>query len=101
METLAIFSIPRGTELLIILVVALLIFGRKLPELGRSLGRGLVEFKKGLKGVKDELDDVDREVKQAERRAELESTGAAKLEGAVHEKNTARVGERSDQPSTT
>ena len=52
-------------ELLVIGVVAVLIFGRRLPEVGRSLGQGLMEFKKGLKGVKkdvkdavDEADDV-------------------------------------------
>lgn len=36
-------------ELIIILVVGVLLFGKKLPEIGRSLGRSLVEFKKGLK----------------------------------------------------
>jgi sec-independent protein translocase protein TatA len=35
-------------ELLVILAVALLIFGKRLPEVGRSLGRGIVEFKRGL-----------------------------------------------------
>jgi sec-independent protein translocase protein TatA len=43
------------TELIIILVIALLVFGRRLPEVGRSLGRGLMEFKKGLQGVDDEV----------------------------------------------
>ncbi len=43
-------------ELLIILVVALLIFGRRLPEVGRSLGKGIVEFKRGIKGVEEEIE---------------------------------------------
>jgi sec-independent protein translocase protein TatA len=43
-------------EWMVILIVALLLFGRRLPEVGRSLGKGIVEFKKGLKGVEDEID---------------------------------------------
>jgi sec-independent protein translocase protein TatA len=54
------------TEIIILLVIALLLFGRRLPEVGRSLGKGIVEFKKGLKGVQDDLDedlnDVDRKI---------------------------------------
>ena len=38
-------------EVLILLVIALLLFGpSRIPEIGRSLGRSLVEFRKGLKG---------------------------------------------------
>lgn len=44
-------------EMLIVMGVAVLLFGKRLPEVGRSLGRGIVEFKKGLSGVTDELDD--------------------------------------------
>src|ERR1700683_26005 len=40
----------------IILIVALLIFGRRLPEVGRSLGKGIIEFKKGLSGIEEEID---------------------------------------------
>lgn len=39
---------------LVIAFVALLIFGRRLPEVGRSLGKGITEFKKGLKDVGQE-----------------------------------------------
>jgi sec-independent protein translocase protein TatA len=41
-------------ELLILLVVLLLVFGAKrLPEMGRSLGKGMREFKEGISGVED------------------------------------------------
>ncbi len=53
---------PGWGELVIIGIVAVLIFGRRLPDVGRSLGQGLVEFKKGLKGVKDEVDATGDEV---------------------------------------
>jgi len=44
-------------EIMIILVVALLVFGpKKLPDLGRSLGNGIREFRKGTQGLKAELD---------------------------------------------
>jgi sec-independent protein translocase protein TatA len=46
------------TEVAVIAVVALLIFGRRLPEVGRSLGQGMVEFKKGLRGGKDDAKDA-------------------------------------------
>ena len=44
-------------EILLILVAALLIFGpKKLPDLGRSLGNGIREFRKGTQGLKDDLE---------------------------------------------
>lgn len=42
-------------HLLVIGVVALLLFGKRLPEVGRSLGRGISEFRKGLRDVSDEI----------------------------------------------
>ena len=40
---------------LIVAFICLLIFGRRLPEVGRSLGKGITEFKKGLKDAGDEV----------------------------------------------
>ncbi|GIL20971.1 MAG: hypothetical protein BroJett041_20850 [Candidatus Jettenia caeni] len=51
------FSMPGGWEWLIILIVALLIFGKRLPEVMKSLGRGIVEFKKGVKGVEEDVEE--------------------------------------------
>ena len=42
-------------EMAIIGVLAVLLFGKRLPEVGRSLGKGLVEFKKGLHGIQEEM----------------------------------------------
>ena len=57
-------------ELIIILVIALIIFGpRKLPELGRSLGRSLKEFKRASNELQNTLDEEIRieEERSAER----------------------------------
>ena len=43
-------------ELCIVAVIGVLVFGRKLPEVGRYLGKGIVEFKKGIKGIEDDVD---------------------------------------------
>jgi sec-independent protein translocase protein TatA len=56
MTSLYAFLNPGPKEMMLILVVGVLLFGRKLPEVGRSLGKGIVEFKKGLKGLEDDVD---------------------------------------------
>jgi sec-independent protein translocase protein TatA len=45
-------------ELLIVGVVALLIFGNRLPSVMRSLGKSVTEFKKGISGIEDEVDQA-------------------------------------------
>ncbi len=47
---------PGPMELMIIAGIALLLFGKRLPEVARSMGRGIVEFKKGVSGIEDEVD---------------------------------------------
>lgn len=42
-------------EMIIIGIIAVLLFGKRLPEVGRSLGKGIVEFKKGINGISDEI----------------------------------------------
>src|SRR3954454_23988455 len=43
-------------EMIVVMGVAVLLFGKRLPEVGRSLGKGIIEFKKGLRGMEDEFD---------------------------------------------
>ncbi len=49
---------PGYSELIIIFVIVLLLFGgRKIPEIARGLGRGLNEFKKARDGIRDAIED--------------------------------------------
>ena len=59
------FWTPGPFEIIAILVVALLLFGRRLPEIARSLGKSLTEFKKGMKETTDEIEKtVDKAEKE-------------------------------------
>lgn len=49
-------GMPGGWEWLIIAGIGLLLFGRRLPEVGRGLGRSIVEFRKGIKGIEEEIE---------------------------------------------
>jgi len=42
-------------EMIVIMVLAVLLFGKRLPEVARSVGKGVVEFKKGLRGFEDDF----------------------------------------------
>jgi len=44
------------SHIIIVLIVGIILFGRRLPEVGRYLGKGIVEFKKGIKGLEDDVD---------------------------------------------
>ena len=65
--SLALFSSFGWQEIVILLVLGVLIFGKRLPEVGRNFGRSIVEFKKGLKGVGDEI--------EAESNKQIEESG--------------------------
>jgi sec-independent protein translocase protein TatA len=68
-------------ELIIIFVIALIIFGpRKLPELGRSLGKSINEFKRASNELKSTLEE---EIRLDEQRANLEASKAASAAAAA------------------
>jgi sec-independent protein translocase protein TatA len=79
-------------EMLVILVIALVVFGpRKLPELGRSLGRSLNEFKKASHELRSTLDDEIRLEEQKEQRAKLEAEQKAAVSAAEVPTSTAET----------
>jgi len=62
--TLAIWT-PGPFEIIVVLAIALLIFGKRLPGIARSMGQSLNEFKKGLKEAKDTKNDIENDIKDA------------------------------------
>jgi sec-independent protein translocase protein TatA len=51
-------------ELVIILIIALLVFGKRLPDVARSVGKSLTEFKKGVNESKESAADAVEDVKK-------------------------------------
>ena len=48
-------GMPGGVELIVLLVVMLLLFGSRLPSVMRNLGRGVTEFKKGVRSTEEDI----------------------------------------------
>lgn len=67
-------------EMIVILVIALVVFGpQKLPELARSLGKGLAEFKRAADGFKQSIDDEVRAQDDKERLAKQAADAEQKV----------------------
>ncbi len=62
LQSIAFISMPGTGEWMVILFIGLLIFGRRLPEVARSLGKSVNEFKKGLQDFQDSAQDVVSDV---------------------------------------
>ena len=70
-NTILAMWMPGPFEMIVFLIVAVLLFGRRLPEIARGMGKSLSEFKKGIKEAKDEvekaadIDDIHNEIQDA------------------------------------
>ena len=61
---------PGPLEIAVILIIAVLLFSKRLPEIAGGMGASLVEFRKGLKEARDAKEDIAKEVKDAAAPAE-------------------------------
>ena len=57
-------------ELLIFGIIAVLLFGTRLPKIARSFGQSVTEFKKGMKEIRDDVEDEDVEPKDSNKKDE-------------------------------
>ena len=82
MNTMAYFGMPGGSEVILILFIVLVLFGaKKLPDLSRSLGKSLGEFKKGKEDLEREIreikDDVHNQITAPEPEAKDDSLSSS------------------------
>ncbi len=62
MNTILLLGMPGGSELLVIAIIILLLFGgKKIPELMKGLGKGIREFNSAKASIKDELEEGMKE----------------------------------------
>jgi sec-independent protein translocase protein TatA len=71
-------------ELAIVLIIALVIFGpKRLPDLGRSLGKGMREFKDSISGKDDDDDELERAKLEMQAQQPQPPAEAERVEGEV------------------
>lgn len=65
MNNILLFGTLGTTEIIIIALVVLLLFGgRKIPELMKGIGKGVRNFKEGVKGVEDQIKDETKDINE-------------------------------------
>ncbi|MBC8871316.1 MAG: twin-arginine translocase TatA/TatE family subunit [Planctomycetes bacterium] len=80
----AFFGFPGHIEAIIVLAVILLLFGHRLPGMMRSMGRSVVEFKKGIREPGDDEEDDDEPAISSSKESgeEVKKVEEAKVEEA-------------------
>ena len=78
MENFVLIGTPGPTELIVILLLILILFGAKrIPEIAQGLGKGIREFKKSMREVQDEIETPEpkqlKETKEKEKKEENKS----------------------------
>jgi sec-independent protein translocase protein TatA len=74
------FWTPGPLELIIILIIAVLLFGKRLPEIARGLGKSMTEFKKGVHEVEETKDELVNDVREMGNEVAKEAKSAAGID---------------------
>jgi len=77
MELFCFLGASTPVAYVVLAAVAFLLFGNRLPSVMRSLGRSVVEFKKGVAGIEDDLEEA---VNEAETKAKSKTKRSAEEE---------------------
>ncbi len=75
MNTLALFGSLGLPEMIVIAIIGLLIFGKRLPDVGKSMGQFIVKFKQGLRNTEE---DIEKAASEEPKKIEAPKTVAAK-----------------------
>lgn len=67
-------GILSGWHWIIVLVVVLLLFGKRFPSVMKSLGLGIIEFRKGVKGVEEDVEESSSKTTQKKNETEKDIT---------------------------
>jgi len=95
---LAMFGLPGGWEWIVILLVALLVFGRRLPDVARSIGKSIVEFKRGLRDIKEDVEHDAEAGSSTTKRLEDRGVQDNALPGASGPRDKSESKEHSTHP---
>ena len=83
-------------QMMILGAIAVLLFGKRLPEVGRSLGKGIAELRKGIRGIEDVIQDAGKPLDTTDHSPELSYQHPAD----DHDEATAPKFEPPPQPKT-
>ncbi len=84
-------------ELIVIALIALLLFGRRLPEVMRNLGKGIVEFKRGVRGLEEQVEQQSTALPPQQPRYEQPATPQTQQPAAAQPQQPAQA-EMPSQP---
>ncbi len=89
-------------EMMVLMGVAVLLFGKRLPEVGRTLGKGIVEFKKGIRGFEEEFRFDEHSIRNSFNNPEVVHTPSDLIESDVpkFEPPTAAPARQADRPTS-